>query len=155
VHRPTSADDRQHPRGPQTAADRMAPRLDGVHVLAVDDEPDALGLVRVALEEAGARVTTVTSGSAALDALTEAAPDVLIADIGMPGMDGLSLIRAIRQTLEDPGRSIPAAALTAYARSQDRTAALASGFQAHIPKPVDPDELVAAVAALAARRSVT
>jgi CheY-like chemotaxis protein len=79
-------------------------------------------------------------------------PDVVIADIGMPGMDGLQLIRAIRQ-LDEPIRSTPAAALTAYARSQDRILSLSSGFQMHLVKPIDPLELVVAVAALRDRRS--
>jgi len=80
--------------------------------------------------------------------------DVLIADIGMPGMDGLQLIREIRK-MEEPVRSIPAAALTAYARSHDRITSLASGFHMHLVKPIDPLELVVAVATLAPRRIPT
>jgi CheY-like chemotaxis protein len=76
---------------------------------------------------------------------------VMVADIGMPGMDGLQLIRAIRQ-MDEPVRSMPAAALTAYARSQDRITALASGFQMHLVKPIDPLELIVAVSTLAPRR---
>jgi signal transduction histidine kinase/ActR/RegA family two-component response regulator len=129
----------------------IAPRLDGVHVLAVDDEPDALNLLRSVLEGAGATVTTSGSGPAALDAVRQQAPDVMVADIGMPGMDGLQLIRAIRQ-LDEPLRSTPAAALTAYARSQDRITSLASGFQMHLVKPVDPLELIVALSELAPRR---
>src|SRR3954470_8761355 len=91
------------------------PRLDGTHVLAVDDEPDSLDLVRSVLEAVGARVTVAHSGSAALTMLAGDCPDVLLADIGMSKMDGLQLIRAVRQ-LDEPIRSIPAAALTAYAR---------------------------------------
>jgi PAS domain S-box-containing protein len=137
------------------AADRGAsmvedmPRLDGTHVLAVDDELDSLDLVRSVLEAVGARVTVASSGTAALEALRRECPDVLLADIGMTHMDGLQLIRAVRQQCEEPNRSVPAAALTAYARSQDRITSLASGFQMHLVKPVDPLELVVAVHSLA------
>jgi signal transduction histidine kinase/ActR/RegA family two-component response regulator len=129
----------------------VIPRLDGVHVLAVDDEPDSLDLLRAVLEGAGAQVTTVGSGSAALEALRQRTPDVMVADIGMPGLDGLQLIRAVRQ-LEEPARSLPSAALTAYARSLDRVTSLASGFQMHLVKPIDPLELIVAVASLVPRR---
>jgi PAS domain S-box-containing protein len=126
------------------------PRLDGVHVLAVDDEPDSLNLLRALLEGAGATVTTAGSAAAALDVVQQHRPDVMVADIGMPGMDGLQLIRAVRR-LDEPFRSTPAAALTAYARSQDRITALASGFQMHLVKPIDPLELIVAVSSLAPR----
>jgi GAF domain-containing protein/CheY-like chemotaxis protein len=128
------------------------PRLDGIHVLAVDDEPDALNLVRTVLEAAGARVTGVSSANAALDEMGRGGVDVLIADIGMPQVDGLQLIRSVRQ-LPTPARSTPAAAVTAYARSDDRILTIASGFQMHLAKPIDPHDLVAAVAALHAERT--
>jgi signal transduction histidine kinase/ActR/RegA family two-component response regulator len=124
-----------------------APRLDGVRVLAVDDEPDSLNLLRVLLEASGAHVTAAASAELALTEIRRECPDVVIADLGMPGMDGLQLIRAIRQ-LDEPARSTPAAALTAYARPQDRILSLASGFQMHLVKPIDPLELVVTVAAL-------
>src|SRR4051812_26539352 len=133
---------------PDTLRTHAPRRLDGIHVLAVDDEPDSVNLLRVMLEASGATVTTVGSGPAALDALRAGGIDVIVADIGMPGMDGLQFVRAVRQ-LEGPARNTPAAALTAYARSQDRVASAASGFHMHLAKPIDPDELVAAVAALA------
>ena len=126
-------------------------RLDGIHVLAVDDEADSLSLLRSVLENAGATVTTAPSGPEALELLRVDRPDVLLSDIGMPHMDGLQLIRAVRQ-LAEPIRSLPAAALTAYARSQDRITSLASGFHMHLSKPIDPAELTVAVASLAARR---
>ena len=126
-------------------------RLDGIHVLAVDDEPDSLNLLRSVLENAGATVTIAASGAAALEMLRGECPDVLLADIGMPHMDGLQLLRAVRQ-LDEPARNLPAAALTAYARSQDRITSLASGFQMHLAKPIDPAELTVAVASLASRR---
>ena len=97
-------------------------------------------------------MTAAASAPAALEILKEREMDVLVADTGMPGMDGLQFIRAVRQ-LPEPGRSTPAAALTAYARSQDRITSLASGFQMHLVKPVDPIELVVAVSTLAARRT--
>jgi PAS domain S-box-containing protein len=130
---------------------QTVPRLDGVRVLAVDDEPDSLHLLRAVLEGAGATVTTSASASDALERLGTELPDVLVADIGMPGMDGLQFVRAVRQ-MEGPARAVPAAALTAYARSQDRITSLASGFQMHLVKPIDPVELIVAVSSLAAKR---
>ena len=140
----------------QPRADRQlpllsaVPRLDGIHVLAVDDELDSLNLLRTVLEGAGATVVTCGSAAGALDALRTQRADVMVADIGMPGTDGLQLIRALRQ-LEEPMRHMPAAALTAYARSQDRITALASGFHMHLVKPIDPLELIVAVSSLASR----
>jgi PAS domain S-box-containing protein len=143
----------QHPRSDQQIPTlSSAPRLDGIHVLAVDDQADSLNLLCRVLEDAGAAVMTSVSGPAALDAIRTHHPDVLLADIGMPGMDGLQLIRALRQ-MDEPFRSTPAAALTAYARAQDRVASLASGFQMHLVKPIDPLELVVAVSTLAPRRT--
>jgi CheY-like chemotaxis protein len=125
-------------------------RLDGLRVVAVDDDEDALLLVRSILESAGADVVTASSASAALDLLGETSPDVLIADVGMPLVDGFAFIRSVRQL---PGAlsRVPAAALTAYARAEDRLAALSSGFDMHIAKPVDADALVAALASLTKR----
>ena len=99
----------------------------------------------------GATVETAGSGREALDYLGRSVPDVLIADVGMPGMDGLQLIREVRRHDDERVRAIAAAALTAYARSEDRTLALQSGFQLHLAKPIEPAELMAAVAALAGR----
>jgi PAS domain S-box-containing protein len=143
---------REQPRADRQAASlETVPRLDGIRVLAVDDEVDSLSLLRAVLEGVGATVTTAGSALAAIDAIRHEPPDVMVADIGMPGMDGLQLIRALRQMAE-PVRSVPAAALTAYARSQDRITSLASGFQMHLVKPIDPVELVVAVASLAPRK---
>lgn len=127
------------------------PRLDGIRVLALDDEPDSLNLLRAVLEGAGATVTTTRTGAEALNGIRSDVPDVLVADIGIPGMDGLQLIRAIRQ-MEEPMRSVPAAALTAYARAQDRITSLASGFHMHLVKPIDPLELLVAIATLVPRK---
>ena len=149
---PPDSRDREQPRSERRPPSlEEVPRLDAVHVLAVDDENDSLNLLRAVLEGAGARVSTARSGADALDALRRLTPDVMVVDIGMPGMDGLQLIRAIRR-LDEPVRLIPAAALTAYARAQDRITSLASGFQMHLVKPIDPLELVVAVSTLAIRR---
>ncbi len=127
---------------------RRRKRLQGVRVLAVDDEADALELLRVVLESAGAVVKTAVSGAQALDTLRRDHQDLLIADVGMPRMDGLTLVKTIRDTLPSPVNSIPAVALTAYARSEDRKTALASGFQKHMAKPFNPVDLVTAVSSL-------
>ena len=126
-------------------------RLDGIHVLAVDDDHDALSLVREILETAGARVTTAGSAREALDAIEAARPDVLVADLGMPTLSGFDLISRVRRLPDQALRHIPAAALTAYARSEDRVKAFQSGFQIHLAKPIDPVELIAAIATLAGR----
>lgn len=139
---------------PAVQPDTTAPaRLDGVHVLVVDDEEDALTMVRELLETAGARVTTVMSAEEALAVLPREMPDLLLSDIGMPFMDGFELIRKVRE-LPPALRDVPAAALTAYARAEDRTRALRGGFQAHLAKPIDPGELIAAVQTLAGREPI-
>jgi signal transduction histidine kinase/ActR/RegA family two-component response regulator len=146
---------RVHPRQPLAPSSVDLPRLDGTHVLAVDDDADALRLLREMLEAVGASVTTATSGLAALDIVDGDRPDVLVADLGMPQMDGFELIRRLR-TSDDPAvRDIPAAALTAYARSEDRAKALQGGFEIHLAKPIDPAELISAVQALARRRHLS
>jgi CheY-like chemotaxis protein len=116
----------------------------------VDDEADARDLIRVLLEERGASVRTAGSAVEALDAFSDAAPDVLISDIGMQDMDGLALIQRVRAAGHETSR-IPAIALTAFARSEDRTRAMLAGYNLHLAKPIEPAELVAAVASLAGR----
>ena len=144
---------REHPRTERREVLNRLGDLRGVRVLAVDDEEDALTLLRVVLETAGADVTTFGSPLTALEKIAEYKPHVLIVDLGMPEMDGFELIRRIRASA-DPGiRNVSAAALTAFARSEDRTKALRTGFQMHLAKPVDPGELVASVATLAKRVS--
>jgi len=142
---------REHPHTPLAAAEIVVPELQGVRILAVDDDRDALALVREILEVTGATVTTADSGSDALEKLERAQPDVLLADLGMPQMTGFQLIDRIRHAEDAKIRATPAAALTAFARSEDRAKALRSGFQIHLAKPVDPGELMAAIAALANR----
>jgi CheY-like chemotaxis protein len=141
----------EHPRTEQRKALTGLGNLQGIHVLAIDDEEDALTLLRVVLEAAGADVTTFNTAVTALDAVAEVKPHVLVVDLGMPEMDGFELITRIRESPNAAIRSLPAAALTAFARSEDRTKALRSGFEMHLAKPVDPAELVASVATLARR----
>ena len=129
-------------------------RLEGIRVLFVDDNADARELVATILTAHGARVTTSDSTDASLAALERERPDVLISDIEMPGGDGYQMIRALRLREEATDGRIPAIALTGTTRAEDRIRMLSAGFQLHVPKPVDPAELVAAVAALASRESV-
>jgi PAS domain S-box-containing protein len=125
------------------------PRLDGLVVLVVDDEPDARELISVILGEQGAACTVVASAAEALDAIKRQRPDVLVSDIGMPEMDGYALIKKVRASKEF-GR-IPAVALTAYARADDARKAFLAGYQMHVAKPVEPGTLVAVVADLGGR----
>jgi PAS domain S-box-containing protein len=127
------------------------PNLDALKILIVDDETDALDLISVELAQHGAKVTSVTNAEDALKALGQDTFDVLISDIGMPKMDGYELIQRIRQQEEGTDKRIPAVALTAYARVQDRMQAIIAGFSTHIAKPVEANELVTVVASLAGR----
>ena len=130
--------------------------LQGLHVLLVDDELDTRALVQTVLERAGARVTSVESVAQALAVLADPgapAHDVLVSDIAMPGEDGYTLMRRLQERDDGQARArLPAVALTAHARVEDRIHALSSGFQSHVSKPVEPRELVAVVASLARRR---
>jgi PAS domain S-box-containing protein len=123
--------------------------LANVHVLGVDDEIDARNLVRMILEMAGSTVSTAATGSEAIECILAERPDVLVCDIGMPEEDGYSLIRRLRVLEERQQSALPAVALSAYARSEDRTKAILSGFQNHLAKPVEPVELLAVVSSLA------
>ena len=125
--------------------------LDGLRVLVVDDEADARELVATMLREYNVEVIAVASASEALEALQRSKPDVLVSDIGMPGEDGYTLMRKVRALEAEQGGQIPAVALTAYAREEERRSALAAGFQQHMPKPVNVVELAAIVANLAGR----
>jgi len=154
VHRPPEDASRTHPRAqpPPPTSWSDHPSLEGITVLAVDDEPDALGLVKRVLEGCGARVLTATSAAEALDLVVAQRPDMIVSDIGMPGEDGYSFIRKVRELPVAQGGRTPAAALTAFARAEDRTRALRAGYQTHVAKPVEPTELTAVVASLAATR---
>jgi signal transduction histidine kinase/ActR/RegA family two-component response regulator len=130
-----------------------SPRLDGLRILVVDDEADVRELITYILEACGTEVLAAASADEAIAALTRSstAIDVLISDIGMPDEDGYTLLRRVRALKPENGGKIPAIALTAYARTEDRRTALLAGFQCHIAKPVEPAELVAVVANLAGR----
>ena len=127
------------------------PSLQGLKILVVDDEADTRELIQEVLQECGSEVITSASAEEALLALEQHKPDILISDLGMPEEDGYSLISKIRALPSERGGQIPAAALTAYARAEDRMRVLRSGFQFHLPKPVDSAELVTVVASLAGR----
>jgi CheY-like chemotaxis protein len=127
------------------------PLLSGVRFLVVDDDRDALALVREVLEATGATVVTADSGGEALRILENTLTDALIADLGMPGMSGFELLERIRRSDNPQVRSIPAAALTAFARPDDRARSQQHGFEQHLVKPIDPDQLMAAAAKLARR----
>jgi CheY-like chemotaxis protein len=151
----TTADDpRAHTHPSRTPATISLPSpahnaLSGLKVLVVDDEPDARELVRRLLHDYGAEVATASSVPEAMQAMTAGKIDVLLSDIGMPELDGYDLIRRLRALPASAGRDIPAVALTAFARYEDRERALQAGFQMHVPKPVEPITLITAVAQLA------
>ena len=117
-------------------------------ILVVDDEPDIRDIVSFILEQAGASVRIATSALEALDLLKQSLPDILVCDIGMPNVDGYMLMRQVRMLPANQGGTLPAIALTAYAGEVDQQQALAAGFQRHMAKPVEPEELVKAIAAL-------
>jgi CheY-like chemotaxis protein len=119
--------------------------LKGLHVLLVDDDQDTLELLSAALTQRKARVTAVSSANEALEAIKLSTPDVLVSDIAMPGEDGYELIRKVR-AMSGGHSLIPAVAITAYAKEEDRVRALSSGFQCYLSKPVEPSDLVSAVA---------
>ena len=125
--------------------------LAGLRILVVDDEPDARGFLRRFLEDSGADVITAASAAEGLAALRSERPDVLISDIGMPEVDGYEFLRRVRALGPENGGKIPAVALTALARSEDRTRALLAGYIAHVSKPADPFELAATIASIAGR----
>jgi CheY-like chemotaxis protein len=131
-----------------TVDDYWESALDGFKVLVVDDEPDARELIRCVLEDSKAQVITAGSAREALEILMREQPDVLVSDIGMPQEDGYKFIHQVRTLPFESGGKIPAVALTAYARAEDRKRALMAGYQMHISKPVEPSELIAVVSSL-------
>jgi PAS domain S-box-containing protein len=152
VDQKTETEERVHP----VAGDRLLEfdcheKLNGLKILAVDDEADTCELLKAALEQCGAEVATACSAQEALEQLEGFLPDVLISDIGMPHEDGYELIRRVRQIPAESGGAVPAVALTAYARAEDRLRVLREGYQMHLPKPVELAELVAVVASLVQR----
>jgi CheY-like chemotaxis protein len=126
--------------------------LDGMRILVVDDELDSRELLTAILTRCGSDVRCSDSVSEAITAFREWKPDLLMSDIGMPSEDGYSFIRKIRKLRSKRARQIPAVALTAYATNEDRTRALASGFQLHITKPIDPEQLVRLIADAVGRK---
>src|SRR5262245_55518669 len=132
-------------------ASENPPTLAGVRALFVDDEADARELIAMMLTEGGAEVRTAVSATEALAACDEWRPDILISDIGMPGEDGYTLMKKLRAWESQRGGHIPAVALTAYGRREDRQRALSVGYEYHVPKPVDPTELLTVVASLTNR----
>ncbi len=142
---------REHPTGDRKVPFGYSSELEGVRILVVDDEEDSRMLVATVLEKCGAIVTAVGSAAEAFSKLQEQRPDVLLSDLGMPGEDGYSLIKKVRALSPEQGGQTPAAALTAFARLEDRMKVLRSGFQIHLPKPVEPAELIAVVANLSDR----
>jgi CheY-like chemotaxis protein/two-component sensor histidine kinase len=137
-------------KAPQPAETLDVNQLEGLRVLAVEDQRDMLEFLRRLLEEQGAEVYTASSGSAALRLLRSMGTniDVLVCDIGMPAMDGYQFVRAVRTELKLAADALPAVAVTAYARDEDRKRALAAGFQAHLTKPYQVTKLVAILRAL-------
>jgi CheY-like chemotaxis protein len=125
--------------------------LGGITVLVVDDEPDTRNLIRRLLDERGARVITAGAASEGLELIRLHRPDLILSDIGMPHVDGYSFLRQVRSLPPDQGGKIPAVALTAFARSEDRTRAMMAGYQLHIAKPIEPPELIAMVASAVGR----
>ena len=134
-----------------SAADVRPVSLRGVRVLIVDDEADARELMRMILRSSGADVTAAANAEEALEQVEQWRPDILVSDIGLPGDDGYVLIQKLRQRQGDYGRSMPALAVTAYARAEDRTRALSAGFQLHVAKPLEPADFVAAIARLVSK----
>ncbi len=146
----------RHPRtGAPLSTELRAADLTGMTVLVVDDEQDARDLIEAVLADCHARVVVAASAAEALALVQRERPDVLVSDIGMPGMDGYELLRRVRALGVAQGGAVPAIALTAFARSEDRMRALRAGFRVHVAKPVDPAELVATVASVAGRTPAT
>jgi PAS domain S-box-containing protein len=130
----------------------MVDRLDGIKILVVDDEQDTRDLLKAGLTECGATVIAASSADEAFEVLQKDMPDLLVSDIGMPTQDGYEFIRRVREHSNEQNRRMPAIALTAYARFEDRLKALRAGYQMHVPKPVELAELVAVIASIVERR---
>ncbi|MFP2957612.1 ATP-binding protein [Myxococcus sp. 1LA] len=140
-------------RSPLSEQDLLCPpQLAGLRLLVVDDEEDTRELLRSIIETCGGLVTTASSADEALAALHKGTFDVLVSDVGMPHEDGYRFITRVRALPVEQGGAIPAVALTAYTRMEDRTRALLAGFTTHVPKPIEPVELMAVIASMASRR---
>jgi PAS domain S-box-containing protein len=143
---PEPGTERRHPRPPATGITNVNVEIKGVRILVVDDEMDARALVKRILEDSRAIVTSAGSADEAMELLQAGKFDVLVSDIGMPGEDGYSLIKRVRSLGAASGGDIPAIALTAYARGEDRIKAVAAGFQMHVAKPIEAMELITMIA---------
>jgi PAS domain S-box-containing protein len=151
VRLPLAPSHRREPEAASAMPPQLARLLEGTTVLVLDDEPDARTILRRLLEDAGAAVVTSGTAEEALMALADGLhPDAIVSDIGMPDLDGYEFMHRVRR-MAGPISSVPAAALTALARLEDRKRALLAGFQSHLAKPVDPAELIAMVASLTGR----
>jgi signal transduction histidine kinase/ActR/RegA family two-component response regulator len=146
---------RRHPIAGESLATASMARLDGVRVLVVDDEPSASEALMALFSSCGAVARVAGSATEALAVFDQWQPDVLVSDIAMPGEDGYSLIRRVRLLPVERGGAVPAVALTAYAKIEDRVTILAAGFQMYLSKPANPNELLAVVGSLAKRRRTT
>ena len=155
VYRVDETGGRVHPgaRDLLRPLDDCSESLNGLRVLVVDDEADTRDLLKQGLEYCGAKVKCVGTAEEALDLLTSSAPDILISDIGMPVVDGYDLIKQVRRLPPDRGSKVPAIALTAYTRTEDRLQALRAGYDMHVPKPVELAELVAVAATVVRRKN--
>jgi PAS domain S-box-containing protein len=129
------------------------PDLSGLKILAVDDEADARDLIQRVLEDCGAHVILAASAAEALALAEQERPDLLLSDIGMPDVDGYELLRLLRELGPERGGDVPAIAVTAFARSKDRTRVLRAGFRLHLAKPLEPAELIVTVASVAGRQT--
>lgn len=144
-----TGDEASHAQTADQTTNDCPQTLEELEVLLVDDEPDARELLSAVLSQCGAKVTAVASVEEALGALNRQKFDALVSDIGMAGEDGYALIRKVRELPAERGGNLPAVALTAYAREEDRVTSLLAGYQMHLTKPVEPNELVAVVASFA------
>ena len=144
-----ASDDNSEPSEPQLAWE-YPPKLAGLRLLVVDDQPDILELIEEVFTPAGTIVRLCASATEGLATLRAWQPDLLISDIAMSGEDGYWLIDKVRALPQEEGGAIPAVALTAYVRVEDRTRVLAAGFQMYVPKPIEPTELISVVASLVA-----
>jgi CheY-like chemotaxis protein len=151
AHRSAFGHPPAHPRAAKRPTVVQAPDLSGIKVLVVDDQLDALDLIARVLGDCDADVLTAGTAAEALLLVERERPHVLVSDIGMPEVDGFELLRKVRALGEGRGGGVPAIALTALARSEDRTRALGAGFQVHVSKPVEPSELLATVAGVVGR----
>ena len=146
--------ERPHPASPGAITLEPSARLDGLRVMVVDDEPDTREMLSLMIGQLGAEVCACATSHDAMNLLGEWKPDVIVSDIEMPDEDGYELMRKVRQLEANSGeRKVPAIALTAYGRVEDRVRALSAGYQMHIAKPAEPAELAAVIASLAARNA--